>query len=133
MLIRKVSEQCHVSIDTLRYYDKIGLLTPKRKNNIRYYTEEDIEKLKSIIAMKNMMFSLEEIKDILKLDKMIDDQLKNHKLDIKLCEELHRDLIDKYECILEKEKDIKKVKCQIQHILNKVDDVIEGEEKDGRK
>ncbi len=68
MLIGEVSKKYNIGVETLRYYDKIGLLTVSRKDNNRYYTEEDIIKLQSIMAMKEMMFSLENIKRILEID-----------------------------------------------------------------
>ncbi|NMB08482.1 MAG: MerR family DNA-binding transcriptional regulator [Tissierellia bacterium] len=37
MLIGEVSKKCNIGVETLRYYDKIGLLTVERKNNNRYY------------------------------------------------------------------------------------------------
>lgn len=51
-----------VSIDTLRYYEKIGLLKPKRKDNYRNYSEKDLERLAFIITLKKATFSLENIR-----------------------------------------------------------------------
>jgi len=64
MLIKEIAYKCNISVDTLWYYDKIGLLIPKRINNIRNYTKVDLHKLKAIITMKKMMFTLAEIKKI---------------------------------------------------------------------
>lgn len=39
---------------TLRYYEKLGLVSPYRsKGNIRYYSESDIEKLRRIKSLVN--------------------------------------------------------------------------------
>ena len=47
MKIAEVSERFNISSDTLRYYEKVGLLDPvKRVHGIREYSEEDIEILK---------------------------------------------------------------------------------------
>lgn len=52
--------------DTLRYYDKIGLICPKRGDNrYRYYTEEDITNLQYVEVMKFAGLSLKEMKQIL--------------------------------------------------------------------
>jgi len=51
-----------VSRDTLRYYEKRGLISPyKEKNGYRYYNESDIQKLISILYQRNMDLSLNDI------------------------------------------------------------------------
>lgn len=66
--VKKVSGKLNISIDTLRYYDKIGLISPKRgENKYRYYSQNDILKLQYVGVMKYANFSLEEIKIMLKL------------------------------------------------------------------
>ncbi len=64
--IKDVSIELNISKDTLRYYDKIGLITPMREdNNYRYYTEENIVDLKYIKVMKYGVMTLHYIKIIL--------------------------------------------------------------------
>ncbi len=43
MNIKQVSEEKGISADTLRYYERIGLIPPvnRTKGGIRDYTEED--------------------------------------------------------------------------------------------
>lgn len=123
MLIGEVSKKCNIGIETLRYYDKIGLLTVERKNNNRYYTEEDIKKLQSIMAMKEMMFSLENIKIILEIDERIDKGLENKVIDKENIEKLFNEVRLKHMEILEKEKELKKVKEQLERLINKILDL----------
>lgn len=40
---------CHPR--TLRIYDEEGFVQPKRKNNVRYYSQEDIELLQKIMKL----------------------------------------------------------------------------------
>lgn len=64
--VSKISKTYGISKDTLRYYDKIGLVSPKRgENRYRYYREEDLLDLQYIEVMKYAGFSLKEIKKIL--------------------------------------------------------------------
>lgn len=59
----------HVSIKTLRYYDEQGLLKPTyvdEINGYRYYIVSQIADLHQILALKNMGFSLDDIRAILK-------------------------------------------------------------------
>jgi DNA-binding transcriptional MerR regulator len=53
-----------VSIRTLRYYDKVGLLLPSLHTEAGYrlYSDEDLLSLQQILALKFLGFSLEEIK-----------------------------------------------------------------------
>ncbi|STX51028.1 MerR family transcriptional regulator [Legionella busanensis] len=56
-----------VSVRTLHYYDKIGLLKPslRQSNNYRLYSEADLLKLQQIIALKFFGFELSQIKQLL--------------------------------------------------------------------
>jgi hypothetical protein len=69
--VGEVSKKYNISIETLRFYDKAGLLVPERINNIRCYSERHIKKLKEILEMKKLMFTLDEIKGILELVNII--------------------------------------------------------------
>ncbi len=65
-LIKEVSRISGVSVRTLHHYDKIGLLCPERYDNgYRYYSEEDISLLQTILFYKYLGFSLKQIKDLL--------------------------------------------------------------------
>ncbi len=52
-----------VSLRTLRYYDKVGLLPPSGHTpaGYRLYTDEDLVRLQQILALKFLGFSLEEM------------------------------------------------------------------------
>lgn len=46
-----VSEILHVHPQTLRLYEREGLVTPKRTRRVRLYSEEDVERLGMIIRL----------------------------------------------------------------------------------
>lgn len=73
MKISQMSEKLAISVDTLRYYDKIGLLSPQRAGSggIRNYCEEDVEVAKIIIKLRDTGFSLDQIRRILSIDHII--------------------------------------------------------------
>ena len=62
--IGQVSKLFEISKDTLRHYDKIGILKPEvnETNGYRYYYEEDLEKLGLILETKYLGIPLSEIK-----------------------------------------------------------------------
>ncbi len=58
----------NVSVKTLRYYASEGLLVPvmvNRYNGYRYYTEEQLGTLNRILALKEMGFSLDQVRMML--------------------------------------------------------------------
>ncbi|AWZ48621.1 methyltransferase type 11 [Clostridiaceae bacterium 14S0207] len=67
MKIGEFAERAGVTIRTLRYYDKIGLLKPLKKSSSGYrlYSEEDFFRLQQITTLKFLGLSLEEIHKIL--------------------------------------------------------------------
>lgn len=67
--IGEVTSQTGMTADTLRYYEKIGLISDISRNasGIRQYSDKDISKLKFIKRAQCMNFSLNEIKDLLSM------------------------------------------------------------------
>ncbi len=61
--IGEFAKCANVSIRTLRYYDKIGILPPSKltESGYRLYTDSDFAKLQKILALKFFDFSLDEI------------------------------------------------------------------------
>ena len=70
--IGEFSKICGVSQKTLRYYDEIGLIKPNEinpKNNYRYYSINQLEKMLFIMKLKSYSFSLDEIKELIDLER----------------------------------------------------------------
>jgi DNA-binding transcriptional MerR regulator len=67
--IGSISKQLGLSVDTLRYYEKIGLLRKihRTSSGIRLYNDKDISRLKFIRRAQAMNFSLAEIADLLQM------------------------------------------------------------------
>lgn len=61
MKIGEVAEQTGLSISNIRFYEKKGLIEPKRNEQSKYrdYTEEDVKRLKQIILYRKMDMPLE--------------------------------------------------------------------------
>jgi DNA-binding transcriptional MerR regulator len=58
------SRLTNISIRTLRYYDEIGILKPEYVDpysGYRYYTDKNLDEVRSITFLKQLSFSLEEI------------------------------------------------------------------------
>ena len=66
-LIGDMSEIVGVSRDTLRFYEKKGIIKARKKENgYRYYLEEDLFRLMVILYKRKMNDSLEEIEGYIK-------------------------------------------------------------------
>ncbi len=67
MTVNEVSKLTGVSIRTLQYYDKIGLLQPSAytESGYRLYDDAAMEKLQQILLYKELEFPLKEIKRIM--------------------------------------------------------------------
>ena len=65
--IKELADLSGVSTRTLRYYDEIGLLTPKREesNLYRVYGEEEVDRLQQILFYRELDVSLEDIQLLL--------------------------------------------------------------------
>jgi DNA-binding transcriptional MerR regulator len=63
-LIGELSKIFNISADTLRYYDKIGLLKPEydQYNHYRYYSLENFFTLSRILFLKSLDISMKDIK-----------------------------------------------------------------------
>ena len=61
MTIAEVSKQYNISADTLRYYERIGLIPPvnRNKNRIRDYTDEDCKWVDFIKCMRSAGLPIE--------------------------------------------------------------------------
>ena len=64
-----VTKLLGISADTLRYYEKIGLLPAINRtvSGIRVYLERDLSRLRFIRRAQKMQFSLKEIAELLKM------------------------------------------------------------------
>ncbi len=68
MSVKQVSSLTGVSVRTLQYYDEIGLFTPTKVTGAGYrlYEEEALETLQQILLFKELDFTLNEIKALIK-------------------------------------------------------------------
>ena len=69
--VGEAAKAVHTTSETLRHYDRIGLVKPSKKDewtNYRYYTEPDIVRLNTVRALQLMDLPLQEIKKVLEYD-----------------------------------------------------------------
>lgn len=67
--IGEFSNAVKLSVKTIRYYEDQELITPAKKDattGYRYYNSDNFERAETIILLKNMGFTIKEIRNILK-------------------------------------------------------------------
>lgn len=64
--IGEISKLCNIPIKTLRYYEELGLIKPNfidKYTGYRYYNEENVKEIYKIQILKDLNFSLVDIKN----------------------------------------------------------------------
>lgn len=70
MKISEASQASGCHLETIRYYERIGLIpSPTRTGSgYRSYSEQDVERLRFITRGRDLGFSLDEIRSLMRLD-----------------------------------------------------------------
>ncbi|WP_026882974.1 MerR family transcriptional regulator [Clostridium akagii] len=81
MMISKVSQKYNISADTLRYYERIGLIPPVNRNvnGIRDYTEEDCNWVHFMKCMRGAGLSIEVLVEYITMSQQGDSTIKARK------------------------------------------------------
>lgn len=69
MTIKEVCEKYGITADTLRYYERVGVIPPvtRTKGGIRYYTDQDIGWVENAICMRSAGLSVEMLSEYVRL------------------------------------------------------------------
>lgn len=81
---KDIARMGNVSERTIRYYDSIGLLKPSgyMENGYRLYSDKDLARLKRIVGLKTLGFSLVEIASLLEKEQTDFKTFVNRQIDI---------------------------------------------------
>ena len=73
--IGEVADAVGLSLRTIRHYDEMGIVVPSGRSagGFRLYTDGDIDRLRLVKRIKPLDFSLDEIRDMLRLLDAADD------------------------------------------------------------
>lgn len=120
MLINELSKRTGITVHTIRFYEKSGLIKGKRNEDIKsnkyfHYDDESVEKLELVRDAKSVGFTISEISQLMdawynnkitipqKLE-VLDEKLQSIELRIKQLKEMKK-LISKFK------KDIEEDEC----------------------
>jgi DNA-binding transcriptional MerR regulator len=116
--IRQVAEKMGVTIPTLRYYDKEGLLpfVDKKLDGTRVFKDEDFQGLAIITCMKNSGMPIKDIKKYMDLCQKGDSTL-HERLEI---------FFERKEAVQKQMEELKKVMETINHKIGYYETAIEA-------
>ncbi len=85
MKIMEVSERYGISSDTLRYYERIGLIPPvnRNKSGIRDYNEIDVRRVEFIKCMRSAGLPIETLIEYMELVQQGDQTIEARKVILK--------------------------------------------------
>ena len=109
LTIGKLALKAGVNIETIRFYERRGLIhQPKKHRTFRYYSEDYISKIKFIKRSQALGFSLDETLHILEM----------HKNTKTKCSDVLRRAEQKLLQVDQKIADLKKIKKALNKIVN---------------
>ncbi|OOM76662.1 HTH-type transcriptional regulator AdhR [Clostridium puniceum] len=111
--IAEVSKEFGISTDTLRYYERIGLLPPVQRNSSGYreYDDEDLEWVYFVTSMRNAGISVESLIEY-----------------VTLFQEGHNTIPARKQILLNQQKALENKKEEIQKLLDRLNHKIDGYE-----
>ncbi len=109
--IKLAAEKTHLSPNTLRYYEKEGLLlnVARTKSGIRSYSDQDLELLGLISCLKNTDMSIRQIRDFVNLSHQGPEKIKER------CELVIANKCEVEKLMVEMIQDLEKVAHKIDH------------------
>jgi MerR family transcriptional regulator, copper efflux regulator len=108
--IGQVSKLVGISLDTIRFYEKKGLLESPRRSNSGYrqYSSDAVRRIRFIQAAKEAGFSLNEIQELLNLKRSTVAQ----------CSDVKERVTKKIEKVTNKIKELEQIKVSLETLQN---------------
>ena len=122
MTIAEVGKKYDITPDTLRYYERIGLISdvPRTKNGIRDYDEKSCKRIEFIKCMRNAGVEIDILSKYISL-------IETGKSTV---EERKKLLEDQREKLLVKQKTINKTIDRLNYKIKIYEDIVSGKRKD---
>ena len=121
MQIKEVAEQLNTTARSIRFYEEKGLITPEKdkENDYRIFTEQDVFRLSTILALREVGFRVNDIKNLLADPSM---SMKQY-LDVQRTALFEkwlemRDMIDTIDQMMENNDSIQVIHKLAQHLKN---------------
>ena len=122
MTISEVSKKYNLTQDTLRYYEKIGILSnvPRNKSGIRNYDENSCRRIEFVKCMRDAGVEIEALLEYMQLFEKGKSTAKRRK----------EILEEQREKLLEKQKNITASLERLDYKIELYNDIVSGKKKD---
>ncbi len=106
MKIKEMESALGISKANIRFYEKEGLLDPKRaENGYREYNDNDLQRLQTVVVLRKLGVSIENIKKILNHEKSLQNVMQSNILELEekieelegaltICRQIHKDGVE---------------------------------------
>lgn len=107
--IGELARLAKVSQDTLRFYEKHGLMQASARSSAGYrlYSADDVQRIQFILSAKEVGFTLNEIHELLALEVTRDE---------KSCEDVKRLVDDKLATVVQRINELKRIQQSLQSL-----------------
>jgi len=121
MKIKEVSQRYDISLDTLRYYERVGLIPPVSRNSggIRDYGEVDLRRVEFIKCMRAAGLPIEVLVEYVRLVQQGDETIETRKAM----------LVEQYQRLAARMAEMQKTLALLEHKIGVYDSVLLGREK----
>lgn len=108
--IGKTAELAGVNRETIRYYERIKMISPpaRRRSGYREFSQIHIDQIRFIKRAQDLGFTLAEIKELLELK--VDDNT--------TCSEIKEQAEEKYRDVIGKIEDLTRIKKTLIHLID---------------
>ena len=110
MQIGKLAKAVNCHIETVRYYEKVGLLSPpeRKANGYRDYTQSHLQHLRLIRRARSLGFSQDEVRSLVELTNVNDNP----------CDKVHGMALQQLSVINGKLKEMKEMKKALRRLAD---------------
>ncbi|MBX9696798.1 MAG: MerR family transcriptional regulator [Alphaproteobacteria bacterium] len=110
LTIKKVALKSDVGIETIRFYERKGLITPIYRSaaGYRFFSDLTIKRIRFIKRAQAVGFSLSDIKELLSL----------RQSSLNARREVYQKTIEKIDMVSEKIKELKKIKYSLEKLVD---------------
>ena len=119
MRIKELAQAVHIPVETIRYYEKAGLMPPAARsgNNYRVYTRSDEERLRFIRNCRVLDMSLDEVRELINFI----DQARQCDDDVSDCSGVRAVVAEHLGHVRSRLKSLKALEKQLSHLLKVCD------------
>lgn len=115
LTIGQVAAACDVNVETIRFYQRRGLVAePPKPRGFRYYDDTTVARVRFIKRAQALGFSLEEIKELLTLE------------NVDVCSVTHDAVVLRLRLVEEKIADLKRLRTTLKTLVQQCESGAKG-------